>query len=113
VTGAICLDILKNEWSPALTIRTALLSVQALLSAAEPNDPQDAQVATQFKDNYPLFCETARKWTILYANAEEPFVEKITPLMEMGFDRELVKKALVLFEGDENQALDYLFANAN
>merc|ERR1719391_748627 len=35
-TGAICLDILKDEWSPALTIRTALLSLQALLSAPEP-----------------------------------------------------------------------------
>ena len=38
--GAICLDILKNEWSPALTIRTALISLQALLSAPEPDDPQ-------------------------------------------------------------------------
>jgi len=44
-TGAICLDILKDEWSPALTIRTALLSLQALMCAAEPNDPQDAVVA--------------------------------------------------------------------
>ena len=45
--GAICLDILKNEWSPALTLRTALLSLQALLSTPNPDDPQDAQVAGQ------------------------------------------------------------------
>lgn len=45
--GAICLDILKDQWSPALTIKTALLSVQALLSSPEPDDPQDAVVARQ------------------------------------------------------------------
>ena len=44
-TGAICLDILKNEWTPALTIRTALISLQALLCSPEPDDPQDAEVA--------------------------------------------------------------------
>ena len=38
-TGAICLDILKNEWTPALTIRTAMISLQALLCAPEPDDP--------------------------------------------------------------------------
>ena len=48
VTGAICLDILKNEWTPALTIRTALISLQALMCAPVPDDPQDAQVASQY-----------------------------------------------------------------
>ena len=48
-TGAICLDILKNEWTPALTIRTALISLQALLCSPEPDDPQDAEVAKQYK----------------------------------------------------------------
>ena len=49
-TGAICLDILKDQWSPALTIRTALLSLQALLCVPEPNDPQDAVVAGEYKE---------------------------------------------------------------
>ena len=38
--GAICLDILKDQWSPALTLKTALLSLQALLSSPQPDDPQ-------------------------------------------------------------------------
>ncbi|KAM7274076.1 hypothetical protein ACFE04_028740 [Oxalis oulophora] len=42
-SGAICLDILKDQWSPALTLKTALLSIQALLSAPQPDDPQDVQ----------------------------------------------------------------------
>ena len=32
-------NILKNEWTPALTIRTALISLQALLCSPEPDDP--------------------------------------------------------------------------
>ncbi|KAE8629403.1 hypothetical protein XENTR_v10000481 [Xenopus tropicalis] len=47
VTGAICLDILKDQWAAAMTLRTVLLSLQALLAAAEPDDPQDAVVANQ------------------------------------------------------------------
>ncbi|KHJ45184.1 ubiquitin--protein ligase [Trichuris suis] len=49
--GRICLDILKDKWSPALQIRTVLLSVQALLSAPNPEDPLAADVAEQWKNN--------------------------------------------------------------
>ncbi|KAJ4133019.1 Ubiquitin-conjugating enzyme 13 [Fusarium falciforme] len=37
--GRICLDVLKNNWSPALQIRTILLSIQALLGAPNPRRP--------------------------------------------------------------------------
>jgi ubiquitin-protein ligase len=38
-TGAICLDILKDAWSPALTISRVLLSISSLLTDANPDDP--------------------------------------------------------------------------
>lgn len=86
--GRICLDILKGElsrfsyhwsqscpdskydsflhrflsltdkWSPALQIRTVLLSIQALLSAPNPDDPLANDVAEQWKSNEAQAIET-------------------------------------------------------
>lgn len=67
VTGAICLDILKDQWAAAMTLGTVLLSIQALMSAPEPDDPQDAVVAAQYKHQRKLYFETARFWTAVYA----------------------------------------------
>ncbi|KAH8334980.1 hypothetical protein KR074_006792 [Drosophila pseudoananassae] len=60
VTGAICLDILKDNWPAAITLHAALLSLQALLAATEPDDRQDAVVVYYFKDKYNLFLQTAK-----------------------------------------------------
>ncbi|XP_012905807.2 ubiquitin-conjugating enzyme E2 N-like [Mustela putorius furo] len=65
--GRICLDILKDKWSPALQIHTVLLSIQALLSAPNPDDPLANDVAEQWKTNEAQAIETARAWTRLYA----------------------------------------------
>lgn len=40
-----------EKWSPALQIRTVLLSIQALLSAPNPDDPLANDVAEQWKNN--------------------------------------------------------------
>ena len=45
------MDILKDQWAAAMTLRTVLLSLQALLAAPEPDDPQDAVVARQYQVN--------------------------------------------------------------
>ncbi|KXS22423.1 ubiquitin-conjugating enzyme [Gonapodya prolifera JEL478] len=65
--GRICLDILKDKWSPALQIRTVLLSIQALLSAPNPDDPLANDVAQQWKENEKLALQTAREWTGKFA----------------------------------------------
>ncbi|CAI5461560.1 unnamed protein product [Closterium sp. Yama58-4] len=84
--GAICLDILKDQWTPALTLKTALLSLQALLSSPEPDDPQDAIVAQQYLKDYQTFVNTARYWTEAFAKRPSLALDdKVKKLVEMGF----------------------------
>ena len=62
-SGAICLDILRDAWSPALTLKTALLSLQSLLASPVPDDPQDAVVAKQYLADHEEWARTAKMWT--------------------------------------------------
>ena len=88
-SGAICLDVLKDQWSPALTLKTALLSCQALLAAPEPSDPQDAVVAKMYMEQRETFDATAREWTKKYATEKQ--VDPVAgELMEMGSNLTIV-----------------------
>lgn len=69
-TGAICLDILKDAWTPILTLKSSLISLQSLLQSPEPTDPQDAQVAKIYLTDPKKFAETAANWTKIYAPNE-------------------------------------------
>lgn len=60
--GRICLDILKDKWSPALQIRTVLLRCDAQLSSAAMHNVADAcvQLCATFVCMHACICTKNR-----------------------------------------------------
>ena len=67
-TGTICLDILKDAWSPDISVSQILIAIQNLLINPNIEHPLEPDIAKQYKDDKAVYEETAKKWTEQYAS---------------------------------------------
>jgi ubiquitin-conjugating enzyme E2 D/E len=67
--GSICLDILKENWSPTIFFDGLLKSIRSLLETPNPNDPLDPESANVYKSDIALFQRTVRDHVIKHASS--------------------------------------------
>lgn len=58
-------QLLKNAWSPALSLYKVILSLSSLLTDPNPSDPLVPSIAQEYKSNRKKHDATAKQWVEL------------------------------------------------
>ena len=66
-TGTICLDILKDQWSPDIKLIDIFKAIQSLLVVPNIDHPLEQDIAKQYTENKEAFEANAKEWTEKYA----------------------------------------------
>tara|TARA_B100001094_G_C17941313_1_gene675736 strand:- start:119 stop:556 length:438 start_codon:yes stop_codon:yes gene_type:complete len=71
-SGNVCLDVIsERSWSPAYTLRTVILSIQALLANPNPSDPLNEDAALLADGSPEEYERIVKQWVEKYSEEAE------------------------------------------
>ena len=71
--GRVSLSILSDNWSHALTIRSVLCAIHALIRDPDPKNPIDSSIGRHWLEDEEGAKKTAREWCFLYTASDFSF----------------------------------------
>ncbi|EAS31495.2 ubiquitin conjugating enzyme E2 [Coccidioides immitis RS] len=66
-TGAVCVDTLKRDWEPKLTLRDVLITISCLLIHPNPDSALNSAAGALLQDDYEAFARQAKLMTSIHA----------------------------------------------
>lgn len=66
-SGAVCLETLKRDWDPKLTLKDILVTISCLLIQPNPDSALNQKAGALIQDDYASFARQARLMTKIHA----------------------------------------------
>lgn len=66
-TGAVCLETLKRDWDPRLTLKDILITISCLLLQPNPDSALNQKAGALIREDYDAFARQAKLMTRIHA----------------------------------------------
>jgi ubiquitin-conjugating enzyme E2 S len=85
-TGAVCLETLKRDWDPKLTLKDILITISCLLIQPNPDSALNAAAGALIQEDYDAFSTQARLMARIHAPIPSSLVDVVRDAKRRGED---------------------------
>ncbi|KAF2200041.1 hypothetical protein GQ43DRAFT_397348 [Delitschia confertaspora ATCC 74209] len=86
-TGAVCVETLKRDWKPELTLRDVLVTISCLLIQPNPASALNEDAGKLANEDWKAYCGRAKIMTSIYADVPSDLAEQIREAQNRGEDK--------------------------
>ncbi|KAL1862193.1 hypothetical protein Plec18170_001018 [Paecilomyces lecythidis] len=85
-TGSVCVDTLKRDWKPTLTLRDVLVTISCLLIYPNPDSALNSAAGALLQEDYETFARQARLMTSIHAPVPAEMKDDVIEAKRRGED---------------------------